>query len=136
MAYQCSECGFELWLPVWDDSYTAVGLYDDARFPGRSLVVLREHWEHFDELPRWQLRALDCTMMRVGTALRGVIGASRVNYAILGNAVPHLHAHVVPRFPSQEPAPERPPWEDPRERDTLGQRIPDLISTLQSQLAA
>lgn len=35
---------------------------------------------------------------RLGDALLKLTGASRINYAILGNQEPALHAHVIPRF--------------------------------------
>jgi hypothetical protein len=35
--------------------------------------------------------------------LMRVTGAYRVNYAILGNTDPYLHAHIVPRY-TDEPA--------------------------------
>ena len=37
-------------------------------------------------------------MGRLGDALLKVTGAARVNYAILGNLEPALHAHVIPRY--------------------------------------
>jgi diadenosine tetraphosphate (Ap4A) HIT family hydrolase len=37
-------------------------------------------------------------MSRVGDALLKVTGATRINYAILGNQEPALHAHIIPRY--------------------------------------
>ena len=34
----------------------------------------------------------------LGDAVLGVTGAERINYEILGNAEPALHAHVIPRY--------------------------------------
>ena len=50
-------------------------------------------------------------MARVGDALLAVTDAVRVNYEILGNAEPALHAHVFPRY-DDEPAElrRRPAW--------------------------
>ena len=36
-------------------------------------------------------------MARVGDAVLAVTGCDRVNYGLLGNVVPELHAHVFPR---------------------------------------
>lgn len=50
-------------------------------------------------------------------AVKGIRQATecdRVNIAILGNTVGHLHAHLIPRNVDIEPNPLRPPWEDPR----------------------
>jgi len=43
-------------------------------------------------------------MVRLGDALLAATGAERVNYLVLCNQVPELHAHCVPRFVSEEPA--------------------------------
>jgi diadenosine tetraphosphate (Ap4A) HIT family hydrolase len=50
-------------------------------------------------------------MTRIGDALLSVTNARRINYEILGNSEPELHAHIFPRF--VEEAPERrsrPAW--------------------------
>ncbi len=44
-------------------------------------------------------------MARLGDAVLRVTGAERINYEILGNVEPALHAHVIPRHASE--APER-----------------------------
>jgi diadenosine tetraphosphate (Ap4A) HIT family hydrolase len=41
-------------------------------------------------------------MARLGDALLKVSNALRINYAILGNLEPALHAHVIPRY-AEEP---------------------------------
>src|SRR5947207_10923186 len=37
-------------------------------------------------------------MTRLGDAFLKVTGAARINYVILGNLEPALHAHVIPRY--------------------------------------
>lgn len=113
--WACPECGFELYLPVRAASLrvSRLGLYSDGRFPGRCLLVYRDHVEHLEALPGQDLAAFWSDATTAGAALRRLTGATRVNYAVLGNAVPHLHVHLVPRQPS-DPLPTRPPWNDPR----------------------
>jgi len=55
-------------------------------------------------------------MALVGDALLEVTGAARINYSILGNGDPTLHAHIVPRF-ADEPEKWRggPVWFYPEE---------------------
>ncbi|HUN24714.1 MAG TPA: HIT domain-containing protein [Steroidobacteraceae bacterium] len=43
-------------------------------------------------------------MARLGDALLKVTGAVRINYAILGNVEPVLHAHVIPRYADEPEA--------------------------------
>ena len=40
-------------------------------------------------------------MAVLGDALLDVTGASRINYEILGNGEPALHAHLFPRYDSE-----------------------------------
>lgn len=48
-----------------------------------------------------QRAAFLCDMALVGDALMEVTGAYRINYAIMGNSDPVLHAHIVPRYLSE-----------------------------------
>lgn len=50
-------------------------------------------------------------MVRLGDAILAVTSAERINYEILGNTEPELHAHVFPRY-ADEPAEMRgrPAW--------------------------
>lgn len=50
--------------------------------------------------PRGRSRYL-CDMAIVGDALLEVTDAYRVNYAIMGNSEPALHAHIIPRYLSE-----------------------------------
>ena len=50
-------------------------------------------------------------MARLGDALLQVTGASRINYEILGNTEPALHAHLFPRYDNEPPElKRRPAW--------------------------
>lgn len=78
-------------------------------------------------------------MARLGDAVLAVTDAERVNYEILGNIEPALHAHVIPRYASEPAASRRKPvwfhdWEHAKpfdaERDAdLRQR---LVGALES----
>jgi diadenosine tetraphosphate (Ap4A) HIT family hydrolase len=55
-------------------------------------------------------------MTLVGDALMDVTGAFRINYAILGNTDPYLHAHIIPRFLTEpEELRKGLPWSYPKE---------------------
>lgn len=45
-----------------------------------------------------------CDMAALGDAVLAVTGAERINYEILGNVEPALHAHVIPRHASEDPS--------------------------------
>ena len=46
-------------------------------------------------------------MTRLGDAVLAATGAERINYEILGNVEPALHAHVIPRHAAESPAQRR-----------------------------
>lgn len=131
----CSTCGFKLWLPVVRLRTSYLGLYDDARFPGRCLLVLTEHVEDLTALPQ----EVACDFLEdardSARAIQSVTGSPRINYAILGNTESHLHWHLIPRRPDAEERPARPVWEDPRpvtplDADEATRVVEQLRSTL------
>jgi diadenosine tetraphosphate (Ap4A) HIT family hydrolase len=51
-------------------------------------------------------------MVKLGDALLAETGAQRINYEILGNVEPALHAHVIPRHSAEDPDLRRKPvWQ-------------------------
>lgn len=92
-----------------------------------------------NDLDAAQRSAYLADMARVGDALLEVTGAHRINYAILGNSDPALHAHIVPRYPGEpEELRHGHPWSypaalqesllfDPERDQPLMQRLADAI---------
>lgn len=77
-------------------------------------------------------------MAALGDVLLQVTGAARINYEILGNAEPALHAHLFPRCESEPEATRRAPvwlhdWERaPRfERESQGELIAGIARLLE-----
>ena len=68
-----------------------------------------------NDLDRAQRAQYLCDMALVGDALLEVTGAYRINYAIMGNSDPYLHAHITPRY-ADEPEQYRHglPWSYPK----------------------
>jgi len=133
----CSQCGFELWRPIAELEVADLGLYSDERFPGRCILKLREHRERLEELPEELLLAFHRDLRRASEAIRSVTGSQRVNFAVLGNTVPHLHGHLIPRIPENEPKPGSSPWDDPRPRVTLlGSEAKRIVAELQAILGS
>jgi diadenosine tetraphosphate (Ap4A) HIT family hydrolase len=78
-------------------------------------------------------------MARLGDAVLAVTGAERVNYEILGNVEPALHAHVIPRYAWEAPERRRTPvwlhdWSGAPPFDPVRDRA--LAAALAGQLAA
>lgn len=112
-------CGFVLWNPIAKSEVSRLGLYDDARFPGRCLLRLNAHYDSLDELPPDILMNLMSDVQTAMSAIKAATGAARINVAILGNRDPHVHAHLIPRFPDEEEFPDCSPWNDLRPKTCL-----------------
>jgi diadenosine tetraphosphate (Ap4A) HIT family hydrolase len=93
----CELC--ELEMPtVYSDDKLAVIIVDDASHPGFCRVVWRKHVKEISDLSLEDRLLLNDAVWRVELALREVMAPTKVNVASLGNVVPHLHWHVIPRF--------------------------------------
>lgn len=64
-----------------------------------------------NDLSSTQRLAFLADMALIGNAILEVTGAARINYEILGNSEPELHAHIFPRY-AKEPEEQRkmPVW--------------------------
>lgn len=82
---------------------------------GHAVVVFRgRHVASFTELTAVELAGYWQDVQDVAHMIERVFNPCHMNCQLLGNIVPHLHVHVVPRY-LDDPSPERPlPWE-PRE---------------------
>lgn len=116
----CPHCGFTLWVPIAESCHTTLGLYDDSRFPGRSIIRLKDHFEDLSDLPPDTLIGFMRDIQIAQRAIQSVTRSARVNVAILGNREHHVHAHLIPRFPHAEEFPDCSPWNDRRPKKSLG----------------
>jgi diadenosine tetraphosphate (Ap4A) HIT family hydrolase len=58
---------------------------------------------HLNALPGHAREQFLRDMTSLGDAVLAATGAERINYEILGNVEPALHAHVIPRHASEDP---------------------------------
>lgn len=119
MKVVCQVCDFELFSPIVREPVTTLGLYDDARFRGRSILLLNKHFEDIEELPTIVSNAFMEDIKLYVKVLKNVVNVDRVNVSILGNSVPHIHAHLIPRYPEVEEFPGKSPWNDLRVLEPL-----------------
>ena len=99
-------------VAVAELQYTEVGLQRRSRLPGYCVVVWRHgHVAEPTDLEPAASAGYWHDVMEVGRAIRANLNPIKLNFLTLGNSVPHLHTHVVPRY-RDDPAPGGPiPWE-------------------------
>jgi diadenosine tetraphosphate (Ap4A) HIT family hydrolase len=72
---------------------------------GLSVVIWRgRHVAEPSELTEEEAAGYWRELLLVGRAIEHVVRPVKMNYNLLGNSLPHLHAHVVPRY-ADDPKP-------------------------------
>jgi diadenosine tetraphosphate (Ap4A) HIT family hydrolase len=84
-------------------------LGNDQFFPGWTVLVLKRHATELWQLAPTERATLMDEVTRVAQALAVTFDAVKMNYELLGNQVPHIHWHLIPRR-ADDPAPLSPAW--------------------------
>jgi diadenosine tetraphosphate (Ap4A) HIT family hydrolase len=71
---------------------------NEASYPCFVRVVWQAHVAEMTQLNAAERGVLMNAVFSVEQAMRGVLAPAKINLASLGNHVPHLHWHVIPRF--------------------------------------
>lgn len=94
---------------IGDHGLSKVYLHDDQFFPGWTVVVFQRHvTELFHLTPTERSRLIE-EVNHVAKILAELYQATKINYELLGNQLPHIHWHVIPRL-ENDPAPLEPVW--------------------------
>ena len=115
--------------------YAEVRLERRSVLPGYCSVVWRHgHIAEPTELKPDDLSGFTRDVVAVGRAIQTSFQPVKMNYLTLGNWVPHLHTHVLPRYQT-DPAPGGPiTWSDVHgeevAHDLLGQQARALRTLL------
>ncbi|MDP2641460.1 MAG: HIT family protein [Candidatus Yanofskybacteria bacterium] len=100
---KCEMCDRPNKWSNWDIKeyrYWRVGLHPDQRYLGRSLIMLNRHAEDLLEMTQEERGELFQILRMLTDALTKLFSPNKFNYASLGNEMPHLHLHVIPRYAS------------------------------------
>jgi diadenosine tetraphosphate (Ap4A) HIT family hydrolase len=92
-------------------------MVDDADYPGFCRVIWNTHVAEMTDLHAVEQGRLLAVVLATEAALRRLMEPDKVNLASLGNVVPHLHWHVIPRFRDDSHFPD-PVWAPPRRQGT------------------
>ena len=71
---------------------------DDVRFPGFCRVISQIHVAEMLDLSEHQQNQIWQAVLCVAHWQRTLLNPDKINLASLGNQVPHLHWHIIPRW--------------------------------------
>ena len=94
----CPLCDTDGGLLIFKTEKLRVIQAAEAGFPAFYRVVWNAHVTEFSDLSLGDRTACMNAVVSVEQVLREQLMPTKVNLAALGNAVPHLHWHVVARF--------------------------------------
>lgn len=101
---EADEFGVRFFSGRVSDAY----LQRKAPAPGYAIVVFRgRHVADPTGFTLAEMTAFWTEVQSVARVIDRVFSPCHLNYQLLGNAVPHVHVHLVPRY-LDDPAPERP----------------------------
>lgn len=91
----CNEDGGTL---LWRTPYLRVIAVNDADYPGFTRVIWHQHEAEMTSLSDRERNLMMQAVYTVEKTQRDVLAPDKINLASLGNMVPHLHWHIIPRW--------------------------------------
>lgn len=89
-------------VKIFEDDYLYVGHIDktkEANYLGHIMIDLKRHVATLSEMNPEEAKAFGVMMARISKALMESEKAEHVYALVSGNSVPHLHMHLVARYP-------------------------------------
>ena len=129
----CKNPGGEI---LWKDDRCRVVLVDERGYEGFCRVIWSAHVKEMTDLVTSDREHLMRVVFATESAVRTVTRCDKVNLAAFGNYVPHMHWHVIPRFPDDRHFPDA-FWSPARRADapTRQHATADLARHLASHIA-
>lgn len=105
-------------LRIIELEHSFVILNRDQFFPGYTLLFTKGHVTELFHLDHAVRSGLTEEVNAVAKALHTLFQPDKINYELLGNMVPHIHWHLIPRF-TTDPLWPRPIWAESHDEKLL-----------------
>jgi len=92
----CPLCNPENENIIYKDDFLRVILVDEI--PGFVRVIMNRHIKEFSELDDEEAIKVISLIKRLEKGILKALNPDKINIASLGNMVPHLHIHIIPRY--------------------------------------
>jgi len=88
----------DLMIEIMKLPYSTVYFFKDQKNPGRCVVTYKEHYEELYEIPEEDCLHYMKEVRGVSKAISELYRPDKLNYAIYGDGVPHVHFHIVTKY--------------------------------------
>jgi diadenosine tetraphosphate (Ap4A) HIT family hydrolase len=127
---------------VWRGDDCRVILVNEPDLPGFCRVIWNRHTAEMSDLTYGEREHLMNLVFTVEEALRHIMCPDKINLAALGNMVPHIHWHIIPRYRDDAFFPgsawsarsQETPKSTLEARKLLANQLPDAIRSAISQM--
>ena len=93
----CSLCEKPGGKIIFEDSFCRIIIPDENIF-GLQRIIWNQHVKEISELNQEELNHLFKKVCFVENSIKKTFSPNKINIASLGNHVPHLHLHIIPRW--------------------------------------
>jgi diadenosine tetraphosphate (Ap4A) HIT family hydrolase len=133
----CPLCTPSTETVLWRNEKLRVIRVADTDYPAFCRVIWNGHVKEMTDLAVADREYFMAVVFAVERVLRDMLGPDKINLASLGNQVPHLHWHVIPRFAGDAHFPD-PVWAGrhragvphPVEGDVLVRRMREILDSM------
>ena len=97
----CPFCGEEsefTHLLIKQYKYWRINLHTSQYYLGRCAILLNRHLEDFFDISDEERNELFHITKQLREAVKKSFQTDMFNYATLGNIIPHVHLHFIPRY--------------------------------------
>ena len=115
---RCEFCNSPGGAVLWQDELCRVVRVDEPDYPGFCRVIVKRHARELTDLDEDERKRLMNVVFAVERVVRETMQPHKMNLASLGNMVPHVHWHVIPRFEDDRHFPG-PVWAAPQREATV-----------------
>lgn len=88
----------ELMIDIEELQISNFYLNKDQTYPGRSILSFKQHKKELFELTPSQLHCFMEDLSKAAKSIQDAFSPDKINYAIYGDLVSHLHVHIVPKY--------------------------------------
>lgn len=104
----------------------------NQNFYGRTFIIFKKHVTDLLELSDEEMNDFTNDMKKVAKAIKKSLKPDKLNYAILGNKIEHLHWHVYPRYKNDGRWGKN-PWSD-EEKILTEKEYKDIVKKIKAMI--